>query len=191
MAGNIDIVNSSAPSMPPTEKQPLKPKPNAWRFCLNSTQDTPAFFRRKSPNAAGVDCVPKYRYKKKLQAYIAQHGKPDALTEYFILNDYSEEDIKQGIAPFIEAWEEAVYWIEREDGSEHDWNLWQRSELHEVLRYATDEQIKPHRERIEKADQKFISITREAEDSYGYLIDNNETIDRHVHWWLFRVPKHG
>jgi hypothetical protein len=130
--------------------------------------------------------MPKYRYKKKLQAYIAQHGKPDALTEYFILNGFSEDDIKEGIAPFIEEWEEAIYWIEIGDVEEYDWDLWKRSVLYEVLRYATDEQIEPYRERIEKADEKFRSITREVENPYGYLVDKNETINKAVHWWLFR-----
>ena len=131
--------------------------------------------------------MPKYQYKQKLKDYKAKHGKPDTLTEYFILQGFSEDKIQEGLAPFVDAWEEALVWIERGDSEEYDWNLWQRSELYEVLRHATDEQIEPYRERIEKADEKFRSITREAEDSYGYLIDNNETIDRHVHWWLFRV----
>ncbi|HNY96933.1 MAG TPA: hypothetical protein PKG72_08775 [Smithellaceae bacterium] len=191
MAGNIDVVNSTAPSMPPTVKPILKPKPNASRFCLNSTRNTPAFSRRKNPNAEGLEPMPKYRYKKKLQAYIAQHGKPDALTEYFILNGYSEEDIKKGIAPFVEAWEEAIYWIEGGDVEEYDWDLRHRSMLYEVLRHATDKQIEPYRERIKMADKKFRSITREVETSYGHLAVKKESLNRQTHWWLFRIPKHG
>jgi len=148
VAGNIDIVNSTVPSKPPTAKPILKP--NASRFCLNSTGNTPASFRRKNQNPEGLDPMPEYRYKQKLQAYIVQRGIPDALTEYFILNGYSEENIKQGIAPFVEAWEEAVVWIERGDVEEYDWDLRHRGMLFEVLRHATDEQIKSYRQRIER-----------------------------------------
>lgn len=135
--------------------------------------------------------MPKYRYKQKLKAYTARRGEPEALTEYFILQGFSEDEIKEGLAPFVEAWEEALVWIERGDSEEYDWNLYQRIELYEVLRYATAEQIKPYRERIEKADEKFRSITYEAGKSYGHLLDDKETINRHIHWWLFRLPKHG
>jgi hypothetical protein len=40
--------------------------------------------------------MPKYKYKQKLKEYIARHGKPDALTEYFILQGFSEDEIKEG-----------------------------------------------------------------------------------------------
>lgn len=135
--------------------------------------------------------MPKYRYKQKLKAYSAKHGKPDALTEYLILNGYSEDEINKGIEPYIEEWEEAIYWIEREDGSEHDWNLWKRSCLYDVLRHASDEQIEPHRKRIEAADDKYRSITYEVGDPYGSLLDNKEVKNKQTHWWLFRIPKHG
>lgn len=135
--------------------------------------------------------MPKYKYKQKLKEYIARHGKPDALTEYFILQGFSEDEIKEGLEPYIEEWEEAIYWIGRDDGSEYDWDLWKRSSLYEVLRHATTEQIEPYRERIKKADEKFRSMTYEVKDSYGDLLDKNETINRDMHWWLFRIPIHG
>ncbi len=132
-----------------------------------------------------------YSNKKKLEEYIARHGKPDSLTEYLILEDFSEAEIEKGIAPFIEEWEEAIYWIEREDGAEHDWNLWKRSCLYDVLRHASDEQIEPHRKRIEAADDKFRSITYEVGVPFGSLLDKKEAINKQTHWWLFRIPKHG
>lgn len=130
--------------------------------------------------------MPKYQHKKKLQEYIAQHGEPDALTEYLILQGFAADEIKEGLEPYIETWEEAVLWIERGDSDEYDWSLWKRSALYEVLRHATDEQIEPYRARIEKADEKFRSITREVETSYGNLVDKKEFINRQTHWWLFR-----
>jgi len=133
--------------------------------------------------------VPKYQYKQKLKDYKARHGKPDTLTEYFILQGFSEDEIKEGLAPFVESWEEALVWIERGDSEEYDWTLWQRSKLYEVLSQATDEQIEPYRERIEKADEKFRSMTYEVGESYGYLLDDKETINRQTHWWLFRRVK--
>ncbi|HRV44947.1 MAG TPA: hypothetical protein P5208_06545 [Smithellaceae bacterium] len=177
----------TTPSMPPTAKPISKTKPSASRFCLNCIRNTPASSRRKSSNAAGFDLMPKYQRKKKLQEYIAKHGEPDALTKYFILEGFSEDEIKDGLAPFVEAWEEALVWIEKGDAEEYDWDLWQRSTLYEVLRFATAEQIEPYRERIEKADEKFRSMTHEVENSYGYLLDKNETINRQTHWWLFRI----
>jgi len=58
------IKRSTAPSMPPTAKPISKPKPNASRSSLNSIRSTHHSFRRKNPNAAGVDRVPKYQYKR-------------------------------------------------------------------------------------------------------------------------------
>jgi len=133
--------------------------------------------------------VAKYYLKQKLKAFTVTHGKPDALTEYFILHDFSDDEIKEGLEPFIEAWEEALVWIERGDSEEYDWDLWRRSALYEVLRRATDEQITPYRDRIEKADEKFKSITYEVEKSYGFLLDDKEPVNRQTHWWLFRQRK--
>lgn len=133
----------------------------------------------------------KYQYKRRLKEYIANHGKPDALTEYLLLQGYSEEEIKGGLEPYVAEWEDAIKWIERGDAEEYDWHLWQRSELYDVLRHASVKQIEPYLLRIEKADEHFISITRETEEPFDRLIDTTEIIIKEKHWWLFRIPING
>lgn len=134
--------------------------------------------------------MPKYKNKKRLESYIAKHGPVDSLTEYFILQGESDDTIKAGLEPYVEDWEEAVKWIER-DTSEYDWDLWQRISLYEILRHATAENIEPYRDRIEKADEKFRSITHEVAKPITTLFDDKEIINRNTHWWLFRIPNHG
>lgn len=141
--------------------------------------------------------MPKCRDKIRLQKYLLNHGSADALTRHLLLEGYGEDVVADGLESFVAGWEESVHWIVKLKHNnaqgileEFQFDLYKRTELFSVSRYANEEQLACYMERIQKADQMFGNATIQSEDAYVFP-DTIETVDRNEHWWLFRIPAGG
>jgi hypothetical protein len=131
--------------------------------------------------------MPKYRYKQRLKAIIGDGKELNSLTRYLILQGSSYEEASQGLEPYVSWWEHSVLYIEefRDCWEEYVHDLWARSQLYEVLKYAPEEELNRYRERIEKADAAFKDVTIEGDIPCRHL----KNPDMKEHWWLFRSRK--
>ena len=91
---------------------------------------------------------------------------------------------------FVESWEEAVKWaIGNYDSADRGYDLYQRTQLYKVMKFASPEQIAPFAERIGKADSFYKEHTVEDNHPHESFID--EEPDKEVHWWLFRSSRNS
>jgi hypothetical protein len=135
--------------------------------------------------------MPHYRDKQRLKAIIANGKELNSLTRYLILQGSSYEEASKGLEPYVSWWEQSVQYIEASSVSfrgyseEYDHDLWPRSQLYEVLKYAPEEELNRCRERIEQADAAFKDVTIEGDIPSCHL----ENPEKKEHWWLFRSRK--
>jgi len=107
------------------------------------------------------------------------------------LQGYSYDEAIKGLEPYVSDWEQSVKYIEEMSvnymgySEEYDHDLWARTELYEVLKYASEEEIYHYRNRISKADLAFKDCTVESNFPNNHI----EHPDKLEHWWLFRVIK--
>lgn len=136
--------------------------------------------------------MPKYRNKQRLKKIITSGKKINSLTRHLILEGHSYEEAVRGLEPFVSWWERSVRYIEQSSADdigcseEYDHDLWARSELHEVLKYASEEELSRYEHRIARADLAFRSATTESDNARDHI----KNPDKEQHWWLFRFMKH-
>ena len=133
--------------------------------------------------------MPKYRNKQNLKRIIARGNKLNTLTRHLILQGSSYEEAIEGLERYVSDWEQSVKYIQKMSvndsgySEEYDHDLWARSELYEVLKYASAEEICHYRDRIFKADLAFKDCTIESNLPNNHIENPNKL----EHWWLFRV----
>lgn len=136
--------------------------------------------------------MPKYRNKQRLKKIIASDKKISSLTRHLILEGYSYEEASRGLEPFVSWWERSVKHIEQSSADdvgyseEYDHDLWARSELYEVIKYASEEELSHYEHRIARADLAFKNATIKSDIAVNHV----ENPDKEQHWWLFRLIKH-
>lgn len=127
--------------------------------------------------------MPKYRDKIRLK----RRGEVDDFTRYLILVGYSGAVVSVGLAYFVECWEDTVKEIEKfgsDCWEEFDHDLCSRDSLHRVLGHAPEELVAEFMPRIEAADEKFKSFTREN----VYSAATGKAQDYDALWWRKRCP---
>jgi len=135
--------------------------------------------------------MPKYRNKQNLKRIIASGKGLNPLTRHLILQGHSYEEAMEGLEPYVSDWEQSVKYIQEMSvndigySEEYDHDLWARSELDEVLKYASAEEICCYRDRISQADLAFKDCTIEANFPNHHMENPNKL----EHWWLFRINK--